>query len=76
MAWSFVKFIIVKNLNKSYLCLGGIQNEKKFKYKKNGYECTTISNRCHITSNYSSSRFTNATWFCISNVIYYNDYKW
>lgn len=34
MAWSFVKFIIVKNLNKSYLCLGGIQNEKKFKYKK------------------------------------------
>ena len=23
----------VYNLNKSYLCLGGIQNEKKFKYK-------------------------------------------
>ena len=74
MPWNIANLKELK-FNNTYLYLGGFKNEKKFKYKENGYKCTFISNRCHITSNNSSLRFANATWFCFSNVIYNNDYK-
>ena len=43
MPWNIANLKELK-FNNTYLYLGGFKNEKKFKYKENGYKCTCFSN--------------------------------